>query len=197
MPTVTSDTAICNMALLDLGHQKITAIGEATTAGEMCEIYYGPTRDALLRTHPWNFAIKRETLAAQSTAPNHEYDYAYPLPADFIRMIRTNLEAEGYDDGDWRIEYVGSTKCLVSNETTVKIEYVARVEDVAQYDPLFVQILAKMLAVAMCMKLADNASLKSALADELRELAPGARLADATDSTPREIVGYDWVTSRS
>lgn len=48
MPTVTSDTAICNMALLDLGHQKITAIGEATTAGEMCEIYYGPTRDALL-----------------------------------------------------------------------------------------------------------------------------------------------------
>lgn len=67
----------------------------------------------------------------------------------------------------------------------------------AQYDPLFVQILAKMLAVAMCMKLADNASLKSALAEELRELAPGARLADATDSTPREIVGYDWVTSRS
>lgn len=197
MPTVTSDTEICNLALSDLGHYKISSLGEATKEGQLCATFYGPARDALLRAHPWNFAIKRAELAVDSTGtPAFEYGYAFPLPSDFLRLIRTSVEANGYTDGDWRIEHGANGSVLVCNDDTISIEYVARIEDVARYDPLFVEVLAKSLAIKMCMRLTDNAALKQGLQAELNDLAPLARYADATDSTPREITGDVWVTSR-
>jgi hypothetical protein len=196
MPTVTSAEEICNLALLDLGHNTITTIGEVGKAGELCEAFYGPTRDALLRSHPWAFAVKRVVLALVSETPSFEYDYAFAVPSDFLKMVRTSIEADGFDDGDWRLEHGTNGSVLVCNDDTLSIEYIARVEDVARYDSLFVQVLAKMLAIAMCMRLADNAALKKTLQEELREIAPGARYADATDGTPREITGYSWVTAR-
>ena len=196
MPTVTSAEDICNLALLELGHSPITTIGEAGKAGELTEIFYGPTRDALLRAHPWNFAIKRVALAAAPVTIPFEYDYAFPLPSDFLRLVRTSIEADGFTDGDWRIEHGTSGSWLVSNDDTVSIEYVARIEDVSRYDPLFVDCLAKMLAIKMCMRLADNAALKKGLSDELRDIAPFARYVDSTDSTPREITGDAWLVAR-
>lgn len=125
-----------------------------------------------------------------------EYDYAFPLPSDFLRMIRTSIEAEGFADGDWRVENGTLGSVLMCNDDTLKIEYVARIEDVSRFDPLFVEVLAKMLAVKMCMRLTDNAALKGALSQELKDIAPMARYADATDSTPREITADAWLLSR-
>lgn len=197
MPTVTSDTEICNLALADLGHYKISAIGESTKEGLLTDLFYGPTRDALLRSHPWNWAVKRVELSYDTNdTPTFEYDYAFPLPSDFLKMIRTSIEADGFNDGDWRIEYGTNGSVLVCNDDTISIEYVARIEDVSRYDPLFVEVLAKMLAIKMCMRLTDNASLKQGLQAELKDIAPFARYADATDSTPREITGDVWVMSR-
>lgn len=195
MTAVTSDEGICNLALSRLGHHAISAIGESNVAGQQCAIHYEAARDALLRAHPWNFAIKRAELA-QDDADNSEYAYQYALPSVSgsycLKVLRTWMEAQGLED-DYRIE----GRFLMSNETTVEIEYIARVLTVGQYDPLFIQCLALMLAARMCIKLTNNRGLLAEIREELKDIQPTAQSVDAQEGTPREIVdNRGWLFSR-
>jgi hypothetical protein len=198
MPTVTSPEEIVNMALTKLGHDEITTIGEANKAGRLSARWYVPVRDALLRSHPWNFAVKRASLASSATdTPEFEYEYSYPLPSDFLKMIRTYAESEGFED-DYRIEHGTDGTVLRSHDDAdVEIEYIARVTDVSRFDPIFVQCLALNLAAAMCMALADNANLLMAIKEELKEITPAARTTDAQEGTPRAMMADPWVTARA
>ena len=102
MTAVTTDVGICNLALTGhLGTTPISAIGESTKAGQVCDLHYEAARDALLRAHPWNFAIKRVALAQDGTktteleALEYEFDYGYALPADCLKVLRSQLEQLG------------------------------------------------------------------------------------------------------
>jgi hypothetical protein len=195
MTAVTSDEGIVNLALTRLGHSVISSIGESTKAGALAAVHYDATRDAVLRAHPWNFAIKRAELA-QDDADNSEYAYQYALPSVSgsycLKVLRTWLEAQGLED-DYRIE----GRYLMSNETTVEIEYIARVLTVGQYDPLFIQVLALTLAARFAIPLTNNRSLLAECREELREIQPVAQSVDAQEGTPREIVdNRGWLFSR-
>lgn len=56
------ETEICNLALGHLGEAPIDSLEEDTAAGRACALYYEQTRDAVLRSHRWNFAQTRELL---------------------------------------------------------------------------------------------------------------------------------------
>lgn len=92
---VTSETEICNLALTSIGASMISSLDEGTKAADLCTLHYPRCRRALLRAHPWNFAIARVTLALSSTTPNHEFGYQHALPADCLKVIRTGWEADG------------------------------------------------------------------------------------------------------
>lgn len=193
MAAVTSETALCNLALTRLGHQQISSLDEASKAGRLCKLHYGPTRDAVLRAHPWNFAVKRVTLSLDVPTPNHEYTYQHSLPSDFLRIIRTDYEAAGYNSADYRIEGLK----LVADDSVVKIEYIARIEDVSQFDALFVDVLAQRLAAEVCVALTDNANMAKNTWEiydlKLRE----ARGVDAQEGRPRDIEAWEWLDSRN
>ena len=193
-----SETSICNMALSRLGHDFISSLGEATKAGRLCNLHYEPTRDALLRAHPWNFAVRRAELAQITDAPTFEFAYAYALPTDFLRMVQTEGEALGDYSSDYRVEgLLGSTvKVLVTDDGSTKIEYVAKISDPNAFDAAFVDVLAQRLSAEICVALTDNANLAQNLwkiySDKLRE----ARNMDAQEGTPRGLVADIWTGSR-
>lgn len=54
---------IANLALSLIGEAPITVLDNTTPAGRACNLHYLPVRDALLRSHPWNFAQVRVALA--------------------------------------------------------------------------------------------------------------------------------------
>jgi hypothetical protein len=57
-----SEAAIANLALLNIGHTKfITALDDATTEAEVCNLVYAQTRDEMLGAFRWPFAKKRAT----------------------------------------------------------------------------------------------------------------------------------------
>ena len=192
-----SETSICNLALTRIGHDFISSLTESTKAGRLCNLHYEPTRDALLRSHPWNFSVRRATLSQIANAPSFDFAYAYSLPADFLRMVRTASEAAG-ENYDYRIEgQLGSTsKVLVTDEGTVKIEYIAKITDPTAFDAAFVDVLAQRLAFEICVPLTDNANMAANLyrvyQDKLRE----ARNMDAQEGTPRGIDADLWLGSR-
>lgn len=190
---MTSETSICNMALARLGHDQITSLDDDSTAGRACKLFYAPTRDALLREHQWNFAIKRQALAQESTAPAFEYSYQYPLPADCLRVIRLDEEIYSSGDPDYRVEQ-GK---IVTDEGTVKIEYVAQITDAEQFEPLFVDCLAQRLAAELAMRLTDNAQAAQAAWQAYDQKVSMARTFDAREGRPRAIEADAWTLARA
>ena len=188
----TSETDICNLALSRLGRQLITSLTEGTTAADRCVLHYPLSRDTVLRAHPWNFAVRRVTLALSATTPNHEFTYQHALPTDCLKVVRTSWDADGLS-----IEHRIEGRFILCNETTVKIEYIARMTDVAQFDELFVDVLAQRLAAEMCMVFTDNQSLTRSLLEVYAAKLDEARGVDAQEGTPREIVDVSsWLVAR-
>jgi len=52
----TTAVSVCNLALGRIGATAIVTLADATAEGVQCNLHYEPTRDALLRSHPWRFA---------------------------------------------------------------------------------------------------------------------------------------------
>ena len=78
---------ICNRALQKLGAESITSLTQNTENARACNSCFEFLRDAELRAHPWNFAIKRAQLAADLTPPEFGYDLRYQLPSDYLRLL--------------------------------------------------------------------------------------------------------------
>ena len=206
-----SETEICNLALTRLGHQQITDIStDITKGGDLCRLHYGRTRDALLRMHPWNFAIKRASLASYSTAPSFEYLYAFLLPVDCLKVIRTSWEATGYSSLDsavnvfwsemtvpYRIEAHEGKKALLCNEATASIEYIAKITDTSLFDANFTDVLAQRLAAELAMPLTDNQSFTKTAWDMYSMKLNDARTQDAQEGSARDIIDDSyWLTAR-
>lgn len=192
-----SETHICNIALTRLGHKTISDIDtDASTAGDLCRIHYPMSRDTLLRSHPWNFAIKRAALSVESSAaPNHEYAYAFPLPTDCLRVLRTNWEANGYTSQDttslfWpqsiHVPYRIEGRYLVTNETSASIEYIAKVTDTSQFDAMFTDVLAQRIAAEVSHRLTDNPNITRNAWQMYSQKLLDARTMDAHEGSARE-----------
>ena len=208
--TVTSDVTICNLALTRLGHSTITSLDQITKGATLCNLHYPICRDAVLRAHTWNFAIRRASLASDATATvPFEYTYRFPLPDDCLKVIRTSCEADGgvsagavygwpgLVGGGVAPSYRIEGKAIMTNDSTMLIEYIARIVDVAQFDALFVDCLASRIAAEIATALTDNASMASGMLDVYRQKISEARSVDAQEGTPRDVIDASgWLMAR-
>lgn len=89
-----TEVSICKLALTRVGQDpnSLTALADATKEGRLCTVHYEPSRDAVLRAHPWNFAIKRADLAL-TTQPITDITAANPA-------VVTYSGADSYANGD-------------------------------------------------------------------------------------------------
>jgi hypothetical protein len=173
---VSSEVEICNDALAMIGHEPfISSLDQAGKTAGLCKVFYPRARDELLRSHPWNFATRRAEIAASTSTPAWGYDSSYPLPSDCLRV----LGLDGHPATDWRLE----GKAIVCNETApLNVLYVAQVTDPEQFDASFSRALAGRLAVDLCMPLANNIQMRTAVADEAKARLREARGIDAQET---------------
>lgn len=219
MTTVTSKLDIWNLAVTRIGHEPISEEGENTKAGRLCRLHYPLVLDACLRAHPWNFAVRRAELAALTTVPGFEFTAAFALPTDpyCLKVIRTSHEANGFSStaiygypgihgyGAMPVEYRVETirhegtdvRCILINDSSLSIEYIARVTDVAQFDALFVDVLAARLAAEIAIALTDNKSASESALQVYQMKLAEARTVDAQEGSPRDIINVDgWLMAR-
>lgn len=182
-----SDVDICNSALLKLGGETITALTDVTRRAQLCNQQYDRIRKKLLRSHPWNFAIKRSELVQNATAPTFEYDVAFDLPADMLRAIREEDKLI-----DWKVE--GQT--IVTNESSFNLVYIADITDTTQFDESFDELFALHLAYELAYPLVQSVSLKESLKRELNEATADIRSFDAQEGQPEILETTQWLVSR-
>jgi hypothetical protein len=196
-----SKIGICNKALSNLGHAPVTSLAEVTGL----EDYYDLVRRALLESHPWNFAIKRVELNYQVSSPLFGFDRQYTLPADFIRIIRTEEEENsngriidpsfnGYltvsymnsfqPVDNYRVENTTQGLVLLSNDDVKRIIYVFDQTDPQRFSSLFVKLLAKGLSSEMAYQITGSQSVKQQESQEFEDLF---RLATSIDGQQGKI----------
>jgi len=158
------------MALGRIGAKRISDFddtAEDDLQSVQARLHYTQTRDALLRSHWWRFARTRKQLSPNATAPDFEWTYAYDLPNDFLREWLPPWEDNSEVQERTRYSYSLEGKQLLSNEGTMKLRYVKRVEDVAEFDPLFTEVLILQLALKFVMPIAEDKTLWQLVYTEL------------------------------
>jgi hypothetical protein len=149
---MTTAVAISNLALSHLGDDAtVVQIDppEGSPQAEQCAQFFPIARDALLEMFPWNFAIRRATLALVAEDPNTEWAYAYALPAGALGVFNIS-EAEAVNDdspADFEIETdVLGARVIYTNVADARIRYTVSVTDTTRFSPLFTLSLTYMLA---------------------------------------------------
>jgi len=193
-----SNVEICNIALTALGANNINALTEDTEEARKCNVLFDNLRDEMLEGHLWNFAIRRSgDLALSATSPEWEFTNKFQLPNDCLRVLKTNFEkplqsTSRRNDRVWKIE----EGYLVTDEESVKIQYIAAVTDPTQQLRAFQIALAARLEAELAFSILQSASIAEAkwkLYDMKLKKAKGL---DAQEGVPDDVLADEWTDSR-
>lgn len=187
-----SEVSICNQALQLLGAERIVSLTEDSVNARECNACYAEMRDLELEKHRWRFAITRTTLAAHATDPEFDYDYAFPLPSDCLRVLMPNRAGL-----DWQIENHQGTAAILTNESdALEVVYVQRITDPNAMVPTFRSALAARIALQTCEKITQSNTKMGTARDSYKEAISEARRSNALQRLADEPPEDDWITAR-
>ena len=186
---------ICNGALNQLGATTILTLTEDSKNARLCNARYTQVRDSVFRSHPWNCLQKRLQLAADTATPAWGFTKQYTLPADCLRVL-TILDY----DADYKIE---GRKILTDN-STMKILYISRVEDPNEYDELLRETLSASLAADIAYAITSSNPTATNMFNLFQSKLKEARFVDSTegqnlspDKGMADVIGADtFINSR-
>jgi len=190
------ETDVVNVALHLIGGTRIVDLGDGTKNANIANDIYTEVRDNLLRSHPWNFATKRVQLAQLVATPAFEFDFAYALPADWIRTISVHHNDAGFGTLLYRAEFLGSQRVIVASADQCWMRYIYQVEDPNQMDPAFRRALELSLAKDLSIALASSNRLQNDLDVQATRAINAARSADAMGAFPEMRPRGSWARSR-
>ena len=185
-----SEVDIANRALQKLGAERIVSLTQDSENARACNLVYPYVRDAELRAHPWNFAIKRAQLAADATPPTFGPAAAYTLPTDCLRVLPTD---ENWNTHDWKIE---GRKILTDDSSPLDVRYICRVTDPNQYDALFIEAMACAMAQELCEQLTQSNTKAQMIRSDYTTAIRTARKLNAFENISAELQTDEWITVR-
>lgn len=187
MGVPTSKTDVCNIALSYLGQPPVANIESPTSATEkIIAIHYDNCRRTLLRQFVWNFAKKRALCTRQSVAPPFDYTDGYTLPNDFIRFLNTG-DREDAPTCDHDVVADRTLLLNTGGASSVKVRYIANVEDPYMFDPCFLTCLAYNIAIASAYAITKKKAVVEMLSEQLKAQVPDAVTIDGQERPPKRI----------
>lgn len=184
-----SKISICNDALGAILIDPIESLSESTSkAAKYCNLYYDNAVKTLLRSFPFNFAIKKKKVAPVDDVDTYDWQYAYQYPSDCLNLLRvTNTPSVNAIGSSSHVFYNVSNyyyipfdkdvkllelfdiglssdndkKLIYSNLEEPFLVYVKNVQDTSLFDPLFRELLVYFLAMKLASSLTGDKNLIS------------------------------------
>lgn len=178
---MTSSVSICNNALVALGEEPINSLTETNRNAQACNQIYDGGRRHLLRTYPFKFAKTKRDLTPLVATPIANFQYAFQLPADLVRLI------EVHGTNSW--EVVGGE--LHTNMKNTTITYIFDNKNPNTYDPTFVEMFSRFIQAKIARRItgsADEAKFAYSLFDIAWEQAVAL---DSQESVGEQYGVYD------
>jgi hypothetical protein len=185
---MSSKTEIANRVLSKTGDRRVSNIEtDPSERAQVINSMYEIVRDNLLQQYPWNFAIKRASIAADGIAPAWGYSKRYLLPTDFLSLLSI------YGSPDYRVEggYI-----LTNEGAPLKIKYVKKITSEGSFDAMFTEVFACELAVECSERINASNSKKQILGQQRDAAMKAAFASDAIQDPPQELQNDEWLLSR-
>ena len=185
---------MCNSALNLLGASTISALTDDTKNARLCNQRYEPVRNRVFRSHAWNCLHKRVQLAQNSTAPVVEYDHAYALPSDCLRVLKIHNGTT--DSIASALDYKLEGRNIVTDIDTVFVIYIALDTDPNNYDTYLRESISHQLAADLCYAITNNATLANQYMTRADERLREARFIDATENSLDTVEANEFTNAR-
>jgi hypothetical protein len=193
---LSSETEVVNLALVKLGHPQIADIDDGSAEAVQIKAIWATCRDSSLRSHPWNFAIRRAEIPNEAAAPAWGYDRQYLLPNDPWCLRALELRDEGRGrilDAEWNVE---GRYILTNLGSPIFLRYVARVPEVELWDPLFIEALSDRLAADLAEPIIKSSEAHERFMRRYKERVAEARSMDGMEGTPPVIEDLELLAVR-
>ena len=197
-----SNVQIANSALTKIGAARITALTDNVKAAREINAIFELRRDYLLRTHNWSFAMTRASLPALDETPAWGYTTLYQLPTDCLRVVQVDdmwvvPGMADYTSGPDSEPYkITGRRIETDIGAPLKLRYINRVTDPAQFDAAFVEVFASDLADQVCEALTQSNTKREATRAVLRQSLLEAVRSNAIELPPEAIPDDSWILSR-
>lgn len=190
------ETDVINVSLGLIGATAIVSLTDGSESANRAGKIYTEVRDSLLRSHPWNFATKRQKLAQSSTDPVFEFDRAYPLPSDWLRTVSISDNDAGWSTVLFRMEQIAGQNAIICSREEIWLRYVHRVTDPNLMTADFRTALEFLIARDLAIPLTSSRSLRDDMSVEFKAAKAAARSSDAMGSFPELRPRGSWASAR-
>lgn len=174
---MSSSLDVINEGLVRLGVPPLSSTSDQSAQALAADQIYATTKEAALAEHPWSFAYREvelpKLLLADADIRSTEYQFAYQLPIDRLRVL-------GLRSHD-RFNIAGDQ--LYTNDSKARLVYIADVSE-SGWPGYFRKMVAFQFAAAVAITLTENdnrAQLMYTLAGEQRR---SARSTDSSQTPP-------------
>ena len=181
---------LCSRALVKLGANPIASFNEATAEAKVCTQLYEPTVESLLAAYPWRFALEKAGSARLVSTPTADYQYAYQLPNDCVRVLSAG---NGSTSQGLQYKIIGNT--LHTNAEQVVISYIAR-PDESTFPPFFSNALIARLGAELCLPLTESTTRTDYMYNRAEEEFKAAKLTDSQQDVPSCFQDFSLIEVR-
>lgn len=192
-----SKTELFNKALARIGERPIQEGQNDTPQARACAIAFPTVLEAVLREHPWNFAIKRVVLSPLVEKPAFGYANYFKIPSDCVRIVQIQTDESkntprAFEPHPYATER-GKIACDVN---LLYVRYVTKDVEIGDFDSLALEYFVIRLAAEITMILTNSLDLKETLRQEARLLLGDAQNIDSTEGYTLPIIEGNWLDVR-
>ncbi len=184
MPT--TDVSIGNRALQRLGATRISSLTQDNPNARSINSAYDPLRQRILRSYNWNFAKARASVAADATQTAWGALNRYQVPNDFIHLIRPSNRV------DWTIE---GRFIISADGSPLQFMYIFDETNTANFDPLFSEAFACLLAYECCEEITGSTDKRQLLRVDLKDIIQTARTINSFERDADLAPPDDWLVA--
>lgn len=185
---------ICNSALIKLGAERINALTDDNPRARVCNEQYKKIVNRILRSHPWNFAIRRAKLSPIDVTPAFGSHNEFLQPPDCIRVVgvMSEYDTRKYTSRWYKVE----GRHILYELDSVNLKYISKTVEEAYYDEDFKEAVACALAHDLCYKITQSNTMKNDLFQEYEFWIAQARSHGAMEEAIDPLEFDDWQGGR-
>ena len=173
-----TDVSICSAALLKLGDKPIATLQENDRRAQLCANIYPLAKLDVLRSHPWNCAVKRVLLAPLAAPPAFSWRFQFTLPGELLRLMQV-----GYDG--CQLDYQLEGGRILANTNSLPILYVADITE-GLFDAKLVHVMTLRMEKDLAYPITKSTSLAEAKDAEYERALKRAKSIDGQETPPQD-----------
>jgi hypothetical protein len=181
--------SICSNALLMLGAGSINDFNEDDDRAKVASNLYPQVRDAVLRSHPWNCAVKREALAPDTGAPAFDYASQFSIPDDWLRTLQVGQYGS-------EIDHRHEGRKILADTDVLYLRYIFRNEIEGSWDTMLVHGVSLTMKAAMAYPITRSAALASSSLNDALLYLKSCRAVDGQDDPPETLGDFRLLAAR-